>query len=151
MDLYQAILEALKEKPGQKASELAAQLGIERFQVNSLLYGELRSRVYQDSQYCWWLRDMVVDNKPKQKAETKSTILTKLCQYYLDCLNHDDQYGVSVFASSKYDDLDYVELTGMPVLTGNQNEIFDDDDVGKLWNKARRDRNLTLMLGYPVF
>ncbi|HLW33795.1 MAG TPA: AAA domain-containing protein [Aequorivita sp.] len=150
MDLSQAILEALKEKPGQKAYELACRFGVKRTDVSALLYGELRGRVYQDSQYRWWLRETEVIAQPKQKAKTQNTLLAKLCQYYLDCLNHDDQFGVSVFTSSKHDDLDYVELTGMPVLAVNQNDIFDDDNVSRFWNKARRDKNLTIILGYPV-
>ena len=104
----------------------------------------------KDSQYRWWLRETEVIAQPKQKAKTQNTLLAKLCQYYLDCLNHDDQFGVSVFTSSKHDDLDYVELTGMPVLAVNQNDIFDDDNVSRFWNKARRDKNLTIILGYPV-
>src|SRR5690554_3617528 len=134
MGLSQAILEALKEKPGQKAYELARRFGVERSDVSALLYCELRGRVYQDSQYRWWLRDTDVVDQPRQKAKTQNTLLAKLCQYYLDCLNHDDQYGVSVFASSKHDDLDYVELAGMPVLAGNQNDIFDDENVIRLWH-----------------
>lgn len=47
MDLSQAILEALKEKPGQKAYELACRFGVKRTDVSALFYGELRGRVYQ--------------------------------------------------------------------------------------------------------
>lgn len=154
MDLADKILELLKENPGQTAWELARQLGVERKTVNSLLYSRLRSYVIQDNEYRWW---------PKEKIETKTevhrprnteekTFLSKLCGYYLDCLNQDDQSGVSVYASSKFGDLNYVELPEIPIISGNNDSIFDMyEDVGKLWNKVRGQRQLTFMLGYPVY
>src|SRR5690554_5747055 len=107
--------------------------------------------VYQDNEYRWWPREGAVEERPEQTAKQKNTILNRLCRYYLDCLNQ-DQYGVSVYAANKYGDLDYVELAEMPVLTGNQHKIFmRDKNASKLWEKTRRNKNLTLILGYPVY
>ena len=40
--LESKIIEALKARPGQKAADLARSLGVDRTQVNSMLYGALR-------------------------------------------------------------------------------------------------------------
>lgn len=152
MDLSQEILKALQKKPGQKVRELAQRVGVDRSTVQSILYGDLRGMVYQDDQYRWWPRDGAVKEEPDERTKATNTILNKLCQYYLDCLNQDDQYGVSVYASNKYGDLDYVELNEMPVLTGKQHKFFDwDDKASKLWEKTRRNKGLTVILGYPVY
>ena len=151
MDLSQEIIKALQEKPGQKTHELARKFGLDRSAVHSILYSDLRGMVYQDNEYRWWPREGAVEERPEQTAKQKNTILNRLCRYYLDCLNQ-DQYGVSVYAANKYGDLDYVELAEMPVLTGNQHKIFmRDKNVSKLWEKTRRNKNLTLILGYPVY
>lgn len=47
MNLSENILILLKEKPGQKARELASQVGVDKSEVNSILYGKLRNVVYR--------------------------------------------------------------------------------------------------------
>jgi hypothetical protein len=85
------------------------------------------------------------------KLENYDTPLAKLCRYYLDCLDCDDQGGVSVFASSSFGNLSYAELPSMPLTMGNPDVIFEDETVRRFVNRIRQDRNrLTVLLGYPV-
>ena len=53
-DLSVRILIAVQAKPGRLARETAAELGVSKSDVNSALYGALRSRVERDSSYAWW-------------------------------------------------------------------------------------------------
>ncbi len=82
------ILELLKVKPGQKASELAREVGVDRRTVNSLLLGELRGRAVQDKNYCWWVANSNGPNSQRQnlpEVEEPQTECARLCRYYLDC------------------------------------------------------------------
>jgi very-short-patch-repair endonuclease len=152
MNDSQRILEILRAKPGQKARDIATQLGVDRSVVNSELYGPLRDQVIQDKSYRWWPRGAANVEGPKSNQLRKlDTPLAKLCRYYLDCLNYDDQGGVSAFASSSFGNLDYVELPSMPLTMGNPDIIFEDEMVRRFVNRIRQDRNrLTVLLGYPV-
>ncbi|MBE0448071.1 MAG: ATP-binding protein, partial [Actinobacteria bacterium] len=79
------------------------------------------------------------------------TILNKLTSYYLECLSHDDEGGISVFAYDKYGNPDYVQLTELPQLSEQPNELFNNEPTRKLLYKIRRDKSrLTLYLGYPI-
>ncbi len=148
----QRILEILRVKPGQRARDIAAQLGVDRSIVNSALYGALRGQVVQDKSYRWWPKGTAnVEQRQPGQAQIPDTPLAKLCRYYLDCLNYDDQGGVSVFASSTFNNLGYVELESMPLLLGNPDVIFEEAAVREFVNRIRRDRNrMTILLGYPV-
>ena len=48
MSLEERIVEVLKSKSGLKAREIADVLTVDKQQVNSCLYGKLRSKVRQD-------------------------------------------------------------------------------------------------------
>lgn len=143
------VLRLLAENPGQTAKQLAAQLGVEKKAVNSILYGHLRSEVVQDKSYRWYPADAHGVEPRDAKPEKLDTPLARLCRYYLDCLNYDDQGGLSVFASSKFD-LDYVELETMPLFLEDADEVFSVDAARRLLNKSRRDRTQALVLGYPA-
>lgn len=151
-ELEQHILDVIKEKPGQLAREIAAQLGIDRRIVNSALYSSLRSKVQQDNTYRWYPKNAPVarsrdDGGPKQL----NTSLARLCRYYLDCLSHDDLGGVSEFAASKYGDANYVEVQALPMFDENPSDPFGTEAGRKLLTRIRRDRNRqTVILGYPV-
>ncbi len=85
-----------------------------------------------------------------ESPQKLDTPLARLCRFYLDCLNQDDQGGLSVFASSQFE-LDYVELQTLPLLADAPDEIFGDEAGRRLLNKTKRDRSrLNLVLGYPV-
>jgi hypothetical protein len=107
--------------------------------------------VTQDKSYRWWPKGTPVEKREPEQQAKLDTPLARLCRYYFDCLNHDDQGGLSVFASSQYGDLDYVELGVLPLLSDQPDAIFQDEGARKLLNKTRQDRSrLALVLGYPV-
>ncbi|MFH5833852.1 winged helix-turn-helix transcriptional regulator [Halalkalibaculum sp. DA384] len=51
MSLQQEILKIVQSNNGIKAKDIANQLNADKSNVNSILYGELRDRVYQDNEY----------------------------------------------------------------------------------------------------
>jgi very-short-patch-repair endonuclease len=147
------IVRMLRERPKLKARQIADILNIDRRQVNSILWGELRNRVSQDNQYRWSLRSEAATRETDEADafEKKDTPLSKLCDYYLECLNYDNFNGLSVFASSKYDDPDYVEISQLPIVSDEPVDLFDEEPARRLWRKVRRERSrLTLVLGYPI-
>jgi very-short-patch-repair endonuclease len=151
-NLEREVLEAIRTKPGQKATHVAAQLGIDRRLVNSALYGPLKGKVRQDKTYRWYPKDAPgVPEREDKVREQLNTPLARLCRYYLDCLSHDDLGGVSEFAASKYGDPNYVELRALPMFDEDADDPFDTEAGRKLLGRIRRDRNRqTIFLGYPV-
>ena len=57
------ILEYLEKNPGSKARTIVNDLEIDRSEVNSLLYGKLSSRVFQDKKYNWFSAEVKLGNK----------------------------------------------------------------------------------------
>lgn len=55
-NLSDRILTLLGKRSGLKAREIARELRADRKEVNSLLYGRLGPRVFQDDEYGWRLR-----------------------------------------------------------------------------------------------
>jgi len=151
-DLEQRILEAIKSKPGQKAKDIAVQLGVDRNVVNSELFGRIKGKVQQDKRYRWYAKDAVgVERREDEGPKQLKTPLAKLCRYYLDCLSHDDLGGVSEFTSSRYGDPNYVELQALPMFDESGGDPFDSESGRRLLGRIRRDRNRqTIFLGYPV-
>jgi hypothetical protein len=149
--IAEKILQSLRNKPGQKARDLSNSLKVERSEINSILHGLLRGKVIQDKNYRWWPKDEAYPKpQPDGKISKLNTPLAKLCRYYLDCLNYDDQGGVSVFATGKFG-LDYTELSSLPFFNEEPNSLLDSEEVRRLINKIRRDKSrLSLVLGYPV-
>lgn len=150
-DLANRILSALEERPGQRARDLATQLGVDRKTVNQVLAYTLAGRAEQDSDYRWSLRQPISKNSPKAQAGTPPlTDLARLCRYYLECIGNDTGEGVSVFAASRYGDPDYAELPGLPVLY-QSDAWWNVPGVQRILGKVRADPgNLVSWLGYPV-
>ncbi len=151
-ELDSRIIQALEARPGQKAGQIAATLGVDRQLVNAALYGRLKGRVQQDKGYRWSLKGSSgIDKGEGEGPKCLDTPLAKLCRYYLDCLSHDDVGGVSEFASSKYGQPGYVELASLPLLDDDGNDPFDSEAGRQLLARVRRDRNRqAVFLGYPV-
>ncbi|WP_303292284.1 AAA domain-containing protein [Marinobacter sp. SS5-14b] len=151
MSLQQRLVDELNLRPGQKAVQLATKLGVDKREVNSLLYGPLSAQYSQDSRYCWWpLKG--ASSKPGSgpgEASFTNTSLSRLARYYLACLSQDDIGEVSTWARPFQNDFDYVPLPSLP-----------DDDINahlqtpagsQLTNKMHRDRNAKILyLGYPI-
>jgi very-short-patch-repair endonuclease len=146
------ISELLASKPGLRSKQIAQELGIERTDVNSILYGELRHKFKQDQDYQWWPQELATTSRREapKRVEIRDSLLARLCRYYLDCLSQDREDGISVFASSNYQS-DYVELEELPQLSRKVSNIFEDDSARQLLNRMRRDRGRLIMyVGYPV-
>jgi len=152
MTLDERILDAIKATPGQKAKDIAAQLGVDKQLVNSALYGQLKASLQQDKAYRWYLKGAAgINEREEEGTKQLDTPLARLCRYYLDCLSRDDVGGVSEFASSKYGQPNYVELTSLPMLSETEADPFDSEGGRWLLGKVRRDRNRqAVFLGYPV-
>ncbi|MCA9229718.1 MAG: AAA family ATPase, partial [Planctomycetales bacterium] len=149
--LAKRILSALEAQPGQRGSDLASRLGVDRKEVNRCLAHELAGRVVQDSGYRWSLRHgSGVQTPVAQTAGTSLTELARLCRYYLECIGNDTGEGVSVFAASKFGEPEYTELPALPVLDPTD-AWWNSPGVQRVLGNVRADRgNLVAWLGYPV-
>ena len=149
--LPERILAALAIKPAQKATELAAQLGVERREVNRCLSHSLVGKVRQDSGYRWRLhKDAVAEAAGVDGTAAKATEIGRLCGYFLECIGQDSDVGVSVFAASHYGDPDYAELPALPMV-GSDWDWCSAPGVARVLSKVKADRaNLKGWLGYPV-
>lgn len=137
------ILEIIAATPGIKAREIADKLCIERSQVNSALYGSLRTRCYQDSSYRWFINGAADRAGPSAECvPIPDKRLYDLCKYYLNCLSLEENNGVSAFLTSKYS-LDYTELNSLDYDETNESAV-------RLLKKTSTERNLAAYIGYPV-
>lgn len=145
--LDQKILDYLTAHPDVAAWEIGRALGFEKQQINSRLYGGLKGRVVQDNRYRWRL--VCTDNAPQTETVVTAwpdTPLSRLSRYYLACLGQDDG-GISVFASSKYDDSDYRELDTLPI--GNS-DFWSTEAARAMFGRMRKDKSrLAMFFGYP--
>ncbi len=147
MSLEASILSKLKEAPGQLARDLAAEFDVDKKEVNSLLYGRLKGKVWQDKSYRWFPQDGAQSPAVDDQPGYANTPLARLSRYYLACMGQDES-GVSVFAANQHGDLDYVELDELPV--SNRDGLFSGEAAQKLMGKLLLDRSrLTMYLGYP--
>ena len=140
------ILVALQGSKGKTARQLAAELGLDKGEVNRLLYRDLASRVRKLTGYTWVLRDdaapQPAGRRPEEGRPAPAGPLARLCSYYLDCLLQQDEKGVSVFASGQHG-VDYEELADLPVLSGDHAGAFQRPGAARLLAKARQDRGST--------
>lgn len=146
--LQDQILEQLRQKPNQKADELASKLQSSKTEVNQLLYGALRKRVMQNSSYRWSLVDKASQEDTTNDASPYAdTDLARICRYYLSCLGHDDT-GASVFLTSNYGDPDYIELDSLPQ---TMDSFAEHEGCRKLLGRKRSERGrYGLYFGYPT-
>jgi len=148
--LKDQVVEALRAKPNQKADALARSLGVDRTQINKLLYGPLKNHVSQDRAYRWSLvasAPRVATADSEQDTGFANTDLARLCRYYLACLGYDDT-GVSTFLTSKYGDPDYLEVRSLP----QSPEDFEESDTARrmLGRKRSEQGRYGLYFGYPT-
>jgi len=145
------ILLLLSENPeGLKANEIANKLEFEvdRKDVSKFLTGNLNGQVRQDNSYKWYLvsnldRSIEIGNQKNIPV----TDLARLCRYYLACSDKTDK-GISTWAKSNFDDLDYGELNSLPL---NTNDLLSDENAQRLMGKIRSDKSrLELYVGYPT-
>ena len=79
-------------------------------------------------------------------SESQSDDLARLCRYYLDCISHDDQNGISVPARSR-NCLQYAELSEIPLF--GETESLQENGLQELINRSRHERK-QLLFGYPI-
>ena len=145
--LRQQIIDLLQQKPGLKASELAATLRRERREINRCLSYDLAGLVQQGSDYRWRLAQR--DTPAAGAAQAPSTEIGRLSRYYLECISQDMDEGVSAFARNQYGDPDYAPLSAVPL--ASEVDWWNAAGVGRLAGKVRTDRGKTMLwLGYPV-
>jgi hypothetical protein len=150
-NLPELIVGLLRKSPGQKASNLADQLRVERREVNRVLAYDLSKLVIQDSSYRWRLRDQPTGKSGSDEALIQPmSELARLCRYYLECIGQDSDEGVSTFASSPKGDVEYAEVPALPMLGGDW-DWWNSPGVMRVVNKVKSDRgNLQAWFGYPV-
>ncbi len=145
MQLSEQIYEILKNSPqGLKARDIAKELGVDKKEINSKLYGQLRGKCYQDNLYVWHTNG--VSKSPRVEKDMENSpdeTLNSICKYYLSCLSLDDSSSVKTFASGKFG-LNYIELDH----TDYNNINF--EDINHLKGKLRNGKNMTAYFGYPV-
>ncbi|MBT9159737.1 MAG: ATP-dependent RecD-like DNA helicase [Dehalococcoidia bacterium] len=148
--LKDQLVEALRAKPNQKADALARTLGVDRTDVNKLLYGQLKNQVAQDRAYRWSLvatapRVATADSEPD--TGFANTDLARLCRYYLACLGYDDT-GVSTFLTSKYGDPDYLEVRALPQ---SPDDLQESEAARRMLGRKRTEQGrYGLYFGYPT-
>jgi len=151
MNLKENILRIVQLNKGIKAKEIANQLNVDKSQVNSVLYGQLQGRVYQDNQYRWHAGKQTGEEDPGILSVELNTPLARLSKYYLDCLSRDIDTEVSVFASSKYGCPEYGQLSSLPFYKSRE-DSYEPECVRKTINKVLKEKNrLNLVLGYPLY
>ncbi len=143
------IIDFLRENPGSKARQISSVLEVDKKEINSLLYGQLKSQCKQDSAYNWYLKEDFKAPKSDSTQARVDTPLAKICNYYASCIAEDAGAKVKVFAQSKYG-LDYKELETLPTSSDEISEIFESSEAQEFLNLARRDKSQALYFGYPV-
>lgn len=149
--LIEKLLQELKRRPGQKASELAQAVGADRREVNKHLAHTLAGKVHQDQAYRWRLRNHTSESTGQQPAAAAPpSEFARLCRYYLECIGRDSDEGVSTFAATRYGEPEYAELPALPV-AGSEWDWWNGPGAGRVLGKVRGDKaNLVAWLGYPV-
>jgi very-short-patch-repair endonuclease len=158
MNASDQILSQLALKDGQLASSLARSIGLDRTEVNRILYGALKGRVRQDKGYKWWLvsaSTAAAGGKPSTRAPAVQPVLdndlSRLCRYYLSCLSRDDRQKAETWARSFYNDKDYAELAHLPQMTEFEEWSGHSQEASRLIGKVRASKGKKeLLLGYPT-
>ena len=150
MEMEHKLAEELTRNPGQKASQLAKKLKLDRGEVTRTLHNRLSNQFVQDAAYKWWPTDKAQrDNSEEAEPKFSKTPLARLCQYYLACLGQDDMNGVSVFAGSRNNAPHYVALKTIPI--DEINSLLKAPGPEALLSSMRRDRGTNVLyLGYPI-
>jgi hypothetical protein len=146
-NLTTRILELLTSSPQLKTRDIAARLGVDRWVVNSLLYGPLSERVSQDRQYRWSLRS---SSSARASATTarpeRQGPIAQLCRYYLECISRDSEIEISEFARSEFD-VKYCEIPKLPF--ANADDTLSSPEARGFIRRARQDR-LQVYLDYSL-
>lgn len=149
--LQERIIHVLFASPLQKVSDLAHWIGVDASEVLKCLTALQGITVQQDAMYRWSLMSSADATAAAKIASNQPrTEITRLSQYYLDCLGQDSDAGVSVFSKNHQGPADYAELKKHPHM-GAKHAWWEDSDVRRVLNHVRADkRSLEAWVGYPV-
>lgn len=141
MGVSDRVEQLVSDKPGLKARQIAAELGLDRAQVMAAL--NQLSGVTQDNAYRWWPK-----LRPAAAVPPQRSFLGDLCRYYLECLARESGPAVSLPAA---DTAGYAALDWLP-FAGDVAELpANAPAIRKIVQKARRERGqLTLYAGYAI-
>ena len=70
-NLESKIIAIIQNQPGVKARVISSKLGVDKTQVNSLLYGKLRNKVIQNKKYGWTLKSHAPEVKKTKPVDKK--------------------------------------------------------------------------------
>lgn len=130
---------------------MADALGVDRSELNSILYAERGRTFNQTPGFCWRLATPGSGRQAAPATPVNTTPLARLCRYYLACLAKDMDRNVSEFAASKYGDPNYAELSAFPFVAGAPADVWRNEGVNRVLSKLRLERRkLSLILGYPT-
>jgi len=166
MGLPEDVLALVRAEPGLKAKDIGTRLGIDRREANAVLNGELKGHVRQDESYGWSSLSNGSGSKSSAKAQLSSgdglvtsvpgsrriaeTAVGRLCRYYLECISLDDQFGVSLYPSSRHG-LDYAELSHHPAVAGELEVLNESEEARRLVEIASSPRSgKSIFLGHLV-
>src|SRR5262245_41811848 len=93
MGSAEEIQKLLAVKPGLKAKQPAAELGLARPQVMATVHG-FAGEVVRDSACRWWPKTR--RPRAEETAPGPRTLLASLCRYYLECLSRESGPAISV-------------------------------------------------------
>ncbi len=140
------IQELLTQKPGLRAVQIAAELGLDRIDVAAALKGMQAGDVTQDNLYRWWPRASQSPAPPLDGGPR--TFLSRLCRYYLECLAQESVAAISLAAETG---CNYVEIAQLPFATSGERPPANEREIKRLVQRVRRERGkLALYLGYAV-
>jgi very-short-patch-repair endonuclease len=144
MSPAQKIQELLSGKPGLKAQQIAAELGLDKSEVAAALRNFAEAEVVQDSNYRWWPR--VQQASSGTSAAPRYKLLSDLCRYYLDCLARESGTAISIPRGAEHHE--YIELAQLPFVLPL---AAIDRPTRRLVQKVRREPGqLALFVGYGV-
>lgn len=138
------IFDIVSRGQGIRASQIAAQLGADKKQVDAVLYKNINRYWVQDMSRKWYTagkRPQIT--KTHQEDKKPDSLLAGLCRYYLNCLSLDEDKTISAPLHSGYG-VSYVE-TGC-----FGDDCFKEESTIEFLNKIAKQRNLTAYAGYPV-
>jgi hypothetical protein len=81
-DLKVKIQDFIKKQPGSKARKIASALGVEKKDVNHILYNNLKDVCISNSEFNWYLKDDL-DNKKLSKKQNIYSLLEKATKEHI--------------------------------------------------------------------
>ena len=138
------IFDIVSRAQGIRASQIAAQLGADKKQVDAVLYKNINRYWVQDMSRKWYTAGKQPQiTKTRKKDKKPDSLLADLCRYYLNCLSLDEDKTISAPLHSGYG----VSYVGTGCFG---DDCFKEESTIEFLNKIAKQRSLTAYAGYPV-